>query len=751
MKARQQRPGRAPTGTRPESAAGRRAAAAPAAASRRRRAWAVALAVLVALLAAAVLQLARGRTPPGATRPRERLNLLLVTLDTARADHLGSYGYARARTPHLDRLAAEGVRFETVSTTAPITLPAHASLFTGLNPTRHGVRNNGNFYLPEHVPSLTPVLQQQGYRTAAFVSSFILDRRYGLARGFDSYDDRMEGASPQIVSLEAERRGDRTALQLSRWLDEHAAQAARDGGARPFFAWLHLYDPHEPYRPPPPFREIHAAAPYDGEIAFDDAIVASLRDKLGRLGLLERTLVAVTADHGESLGEHGEETHSMLLYEGVLRVPLILWRPGLLPAGKVITAPAGLIDVAPTLLDLLGAPALPDTDGHSLAGAIEGRAAVPPRALYAETYLPKFYMNWAPLRAMRDARFKFIDAPAPELYDLERDPREEHDLHGSDPQRAARLREALERVGGRADAMHVGSLDRETVEKLAALGYVGAAAGGADAPAGHDGALKNPREFIDVFNRLRRANTAVRERRFADALPILREVLAADPRNAFARLVMGSANMGMGRWREAIDWFGKYLELVPTSSYAHHWRAICQLRAGNRDEALREAAAALALDPRFSDARVLRGGVLASRGRYDEAVAELRQAVETDPAKPILRLDLAKVLAEAGRDAEAEAQYDALLKLQPDDPAALTGLAALEARRGDLGAAEATLRRALAKAPGDAQARANLARVLEQAGRRDEARAEWKRLASDGNVPPGLRQTAEKALAQLKP
>jgi arylsulfatase A-like enzyme len=248
--------------------------------------------VLIAVAAVALVQWRRhgghDRTGggPGAPPP-SRDNILLVTIDTARADRFGSYGYARARTRHLDRLAAEGVRFDKAFSTAPITLPAHASLLTGLYPFEHGVRNNGNFYLSEKFTTLGEILSKQGYRTGAFVSAFVLDRRYGLARGFDVYDDRMQGPRAQVVSLEAERRGDHTAQALSSWLASTVGQ-----GDRPFFAWLHLYDPHEPYHAPPPFRDAFLDSPYDGEIAFTDAIVASVLDTLRELGAAGGTIVA---------------------------------------------------------------------------------------------------------------------------------------------------------------------------------------------------------------------------------------------------------------------------------------------------------------------------------------------------------------------------------------------------------------------------------------------------------------------------
>ena len=684
---------------------------------------------------------ASSATTPARVDSARRDNLLLITLDTTRADRLGCYGYPRAKTRYLDRLAAEGVRFEYALSPAPITLPAHASIFTGLYPPGHGVRNNGNFYLGDAHQTLATVLQKQGYRTAAFVSSFILDRRYGLAHGFDLYDDAMQGAQPEVIALEAERRGDRTALQLSQWLERQAA-------GPPFFAWLHLYDAHEPYRPPMPFRAMFAGAEYDGEIAFDDAIVASILDKLEKTGLRDRTLIAVIGDHGESLGDHGEETHSMFVYESAIRVPFLLWRPGLVPGGVVVQEPVRAVDLAPTVLELLGVPSLPRTDGRSLVALLKGTGSGSPPPAYAETYLPQFYMNWAPLRAIRDQRFKLIDAPKPELYDLKVDPREERNLYAEQPETARALRRGLEAItGGGEGAMSVGGLDREAMEKLAALGYVGAGAETAPVPAGQSRA--DPKDVIAVFNRLRRANTAVRDRRFAEALPVVRQVLAADPKNAFARVVMGSAYMGMEQYPQAIEWFHKYLELVPTSAYAHHWLAVSYLKMGDRDNALREAAAALVIDPKFTDARIIRGGVLAARGDYDAAITELRTAVQTDPAKPMLRLDLAKVLGEAGHTVEAESEYRALLGLKPDDPTALIGLGVLQAKTGASEDAARSLRRALELDPGQDGARYDLGQVLEKQGRNDEARAEYRRLVEGQKTPPAVRDAARQRLTAL--
>ncbi len=723
---------------------GRRATPPPRRAQGSRRPLGIGVALLcLAGLAVGVYSYLRQATPAAGVPPAP-LNLLLITLDTTRADHLGCYGYGRARTRHLDQLASEGVRFAQAFSPAPITLPAHASILTGLYPFHHGVRNNGNFYLGDQVPTLATLLHDHGYKTAAFVSSFILDRRYGLARGFADYDDKQEGANPQVISLEAERRGDRTALALTAWLDRYA----KDPHPAPFFIWLHLYDPHEPYRPPSPFREAFADAPYDGEIAFDDAVIAAVMDRLGQLGLRDRTLVAVIGDHGESLGDHGEETHSMFVYDSAIRVPFLLWRPGLVPEGRVVDAQVRAVDLAPTVLDLLGAPGLTRVDGRSLVPLMGGRDTMPAPIVYAETFLPKFYMNWAPLRTVRDERWKYIDAPRPELYDLASDPAEAENRAADRAQTAQGLRRELDRLtGGGGGEMTPGRMDRETLEKLAALGYVGA--GAEPSPADVGGSKADPKDMIAVFNRLRRANSAVRDHRFAEALPILHDVLREDPRNAFAQLVLGSAHMGMGEYREAILQYRRYLALVPTSAYAHHWISICTLRSGDQAGALREAEATLAIDPRFTDARIMKGGILASRGDYPAALAELRTAVATDPAKPMIRLDLAKVLAEAGHPVEAQAEFEVLLKLQPDFEPALTGLGALYAQQGRLAEAASALQRAIEIEPRDDDARLNLGLVYQRQGQRTDAQTEYRRVAGTG-MTDNARAEARRRLARLQ-
>jgi len=659
-------------------------------------------------------------------------SILLITLDTTRADHLGAYGDPNARTPNLDRLASEGVVFEHAVAAAPITLPAHASLFTGVYPFVHGVRNNGNFTLNDRLPTLATILRAAGYRTAAFVSAFVLDRRYGLARGFDEYDDHVQ----------LERRGDRTIGAATEWLNAHAA----DG--KPFLIWVHLYDPHDPYDPPPPFRDAFTDRLYDGEIAFADSAVGTIVGRLNALGLGSSTIVAVVGDHGESLGEHEEATHSMFVYESVLRVPLILAWPDHLPAGRRVPALVRAIDLAPTLLELAGQRALDGANGQSLAARLKatrsGAAIAGADSAYSETYFPLFYMNWSPLRSIQDGRWKFIDAPSPELYDLSTDPRETANLAEREPARAAALRRALDGLAGVGPgAMTQRPIERETAQKLAALGYIGAAAGRVSAP-GHS--TKDPKAMIGVFNEIRRANAAVEARQPAEGEQIARGALTRDPDNAFATIVLANAEMEQGRYRTAIGTFRRYAELVPSSADAHHRMAVCLSRLGDVDRALAEEDAALAIDPRDAEAHELRGGLLARRGRLDEAVGALRTAIEIEPDNALFRIGLARALITAGRLDEADTEVRRALELSPGSADAHAASAAVAAGRNRFDAAAIEYAQALRLRPDYDDVRFDFARTLERLGRREEAAAEYRRLASNAATPPEIRDAARQRL-----
>jgi arylsulfatase A-like enzyme/Flp pilus assembly protein TadD len=676
------------------------------------------------------------RRPVAAPASPPKPNVLLITLDTTRADHLGSYGDVSAATPNLDRLAAGGVRFEQALSSVPLTLPSHASLMTGRQPFSHGVRNNGYFSLAADVPTLAQSFAASGYDTAAFVSSFVLDRQFGLARGFSTYDDTLDHEpSGGDVSLELERRGDRTVAAAAAWLAAHAV--------RPFFLWVHLYDPHEPYAAPSPFREQFAGRPYDGEIAFVDSLAGVLIGKAAG----SPALIVVAGDHGESLGDHGESTHGLFVYESALHVPLIIAGAGIAKPA-VVKQPVRLVDVAPTVAELAGLATPAGVDGQSLRPLMTGAAAGDnPAPVYAETYFPQFFMGWSPLRSIRVGRWKYIEAPEPELYDLSTDAGERSNVLDREASTGASLRRALESMAAAgAGKMSPMPLSDQARQRLASLGYVSAVATAHEAGGGADRARPDPKKMVAVFERLLEGNRSLASGRPAAAAQIAREVMARDAGNAFARLLLGRAALALGQNRDAMAALKGYLELVPQSADAHHWTALAALRLGDRARALAEEEAALALDPRHGSALALRAGLLFTSGRADEGIASLRTAIREDPANDALALELADLLSDAHRFAEAEPEYRRVLEKRPRDARALTGFGTLLAVTDRLEPALEQLTRALEVDDRNEEARFARADVYARLGRAAESRADYQRLARSA-ARPDLREAARRALA----
>lgn len=664
--------------------------------------------------------------------------MLLITLDTTRADRLGSYGHAGAATPNLDRLAAVGARFAQAVSPAPLTLPAHATIMTGRNPYAHGVRNNGHFVLGDDLPTLAERFRAAGYDTAAFVSSFVLDRQFGLARGFAHFDDALDPPTGPSDSLELERRGDRTVRAAAAWL------TARPVG-RPYFLWLHLYDAHDPYTPPVTYRAQFEHQRYDGEIAFVDTMVGEMLKASGEAsGRGGAPLVVVAGDHGESLGEHGESTHGLFLYEAAVRVPLIMTWPGVIQP-RVVAPTVALADIAPTVAALIDLPPFDGADGTSLVPLLDGAAGtLPATSVYAETSFPQFFMGWAPLRMVRRGAWKYIDAPEPELYDLATDPAEAINLAVAQPATARSLRAELETLARKG--IPRGSettLSAEARQKLAALGYVSGAA-----PAAPTGPGADPKRMVALFEQLLEGNRALGRGEPAEAVRLARAVLASDAGNGFARLVLGRGLLLAGQQREAIDALRAYLAVVPGSADAHHWVALAHLRLGDRAAALAEEDAVLAIDPRHGAAIALRAGLLFSSGRKDEGLQALRDAVRRDPLNTTLRVSLADLLADAGQAAAAEPEYRRVLEARPNDVAAHLGLGLLLARTDRLEPALAELSRVLELAPAEDEARFERGVIYERLGRTAEARMAYERL-DDAATRPDLRQAAATRLARL--
>jgi arylsulfatase A-like enzyme/Tfp pilus assembly protein PilF len=637
-------------------------------------------AAVAPLLVLSSLAGCRRERPAGtaATRP----NVLLVTIDTLRADHLGCYGHARAATPTLDALAARGVRFATAIAHVPLTGPSHASILTGRTPLGHGFRDNGGYVIPAEAKTAAEDFRQSGYRTAAFVSGFPLDRRFGFDRGFDAYDDHLPKGNDPRRTPYVERLADATTDAALRWLGAPLPA----GSPASFFLWVHYYDPHAPYEPPAALADRFRAAPYDGEIAFVDAQLARLLRGLEEKVGLAHTVVLVTADHGEALGEHGEDTHGLFVYDATLKVPWIMAGPGL-PAGRVATTVARGIDVLPTLLDYAELAPAAGVEGRSLRPAAEGREMSDAPA-YAESLYPEREFGWAPLHAWRTSKLKLIEAPRPELYDLEADAAETANRAAAQPARAEELRKTLQAALSRPAPAAAATVDPETAARLGALGYVG----GGHAQPDSGRARRDPKDGVRLLPRINRGMSAAR----ADPKLAIREltaVLAEDPGLLAALRTRAVAYAADGR----------------------HDLAVADLRRLEKDGRLTA-----------EDAIVL-GDNLRFSGRRAEAVAVLERAARENPKFPQPWLSLAEVHIKEHKNAEAAADYQRVLALVPDHIEALRGLGDLALLEGRLDEAAARYARILEVDPADAGAMTKMGVLRMRAGRGEDAIALFRK------------------------
>lgn len=645
---------------------------------------AVAVVGVVGVVAVVALTASCGGGAPGHDR-----SVILVTFDTTRADRLGAWGGTAVPTPRVDRFAGEGATFLDAYSQVPLTLPAHASMLTGRYPISHGVHHNGIFKLGDEAETLTERFADAGYDTAAFIAAYVLNRGFGTEQGFATYDDiavdRFEGGRDLL--FEAERTADEVNASVFRWL------RGRGDDAGKFFLWVHYYDPHDPYdAPETPGRTLHGEG-YDREISYLDHAFGDLLDELDRVGVLDDSIAMVVADHGESLGEHGERTHGVFLYEGAVRIPFALRAPGLVPAGARISGNVELVDVAPTLLELAELPALPEAEGESLVARLEGRDDGLGQDAFAESWMAHLEFGAAKLYMIRDGRFKFIEAPEPELYDLVDDPGESLNLVGTDRDRAAELRGRLTAwvEGGAAAEATPQALSAEDLARLTSLGYFDAGAPGG-APGGDTG--RDPKTIVQEIRRLDEARDRLSEGDLAGAAAGAREILDENPWNHNARSTLVSAYLEAGRFADAE-------------------------RAASDGVAL---AAEGALPAEIvQKCRGLLAGALKLQGRIEEAESWYRAMLEASPDDEFAAVDLARMLAENGRAEEARALADEVLARSPRNGMALAARFVAESA---LGLEESRLATATALADvraGDARTLVGAGDLLVQAG--DHVRA----------------------------
>ncbi len=628
---------------------------------------------------------ATGASRPTAANPPD---VILITIDTLRADHVDCYGDESAQTPTIDALARVGARFTHAYTPVPITLPAHASLFTGSFPMATGMHDFIGNKLPPDAITLAKVLHDNGYTTAAFVSSAVLDSRFGLNQGFDTYFDYFDLSGLREANFDQmERRGDLVMDEALSWLKRNPR--------RPFFLWVHLYDPHHPYAPPEPYASRYRAAPYDGEIAFADAQVGRLFEHLRERRLYDGALIALTSDHGEGLGEHGEKTHGFFIYNTTLHVPLILRVPGVAP--RVVEEEVSLVDVMPTILQALKLSIPSGVQGRSLMSAILGRSVGASSNLYAETYQPLLHFHWSQLRALQSRGWKLIEAPKPELYDVRSDPGERNNLFEKQRARGNEMRERLLTVMRRytpaaGPESEKALTDPALYDRLRSLGYVAVSAGTFAQASGEP--LPDPKDRIQVYELISEAMTDGQRGQYQESLHKLREAAKVDVGSPTVNYMMGLNYQSLRNFPKASEHFQAALKVNPNFALAVYYLGLTQMETGDLDGAATSLARAVELDPTQFAAAFNLGIVHLKRNQLDAAFREFQRTVNINPDFAPARAALGEGYLRQGKPAEAAKELERSLELNPQSRRARYSLSRAYRELGRKADAERELRRA---------------------------------------------------------
>jgi len=665
------------------------------------------------------------------------LNVLLVTLDTTRADRIGAYGWGKAKTPTIDALAAGGVRFADAYCPAPLTLPSHCSILTGTYPLYHKVRNNGSYYLGPEAVTLAERLKEKGYVTSAFVASFNVDSRFGLDQGFDTYDDKFSD-DEMLKTFRSEKRADEVADSFLAWFE------AND--QKKFFSWVHFYDPHMPHDVPSPYKEEFAEDLYDGEIAFMDhhfgRIIARLRERK----VLDKTLIVIAGDHGEALGDKGELDHGIFIYDPTMKVPLIFYGEKCLPGGLVVESRVRLIDIMPSILDLVKIPVNKDVQGASLLPFIEGKkeGSLP---CYLESYYPPETYGWSELLGFIDGDWKYIRAPRPELYNLKEDKKEERNLLDKESKTAAlldkKLTAAIRDYSSKKEAGRR-TLTREEEERLRSLGYVGSNAS-VKVP---KGPLPDPKDKMGEFKILYEAKLAEYEGRLEEAEKNYREMLRLAPDVSWHYIGLAILLAREKRFGESIAILKDGLERLPDSVVLMSRLASFYMRTGDFKGALEMSVATLAQDPKHFDALVIAGWAADMRGNFKESADYFGRALEIEPENRYTRLKYAYALGALGRGEEAAAIDEKLKKEYPRDFRIYMDLGIIYTALKKLGLAEENLKTAVELSPTPDNHLAYSA-ILARVGKLPEAVSNLKLYLEntrEGDTPRKLQ--ARKALAE---
>jgi arylsulfatase A-like enzyme/tetratricopeptide (TPR) repeat protein len=681
--------------------------------------------LVAALLALAVLVLWGGRRwllPPPEPKRAPGLSVLLITIDTLRADALGCYGHPRAETPWIDRLASGGVRFERAHAQNVVTLPSHANILSGRYPTDHGVRDNSGFRFPAGTDTLATILKGRGYRTGGFVSAFPLDSRFGLNHGFDLYDDHLGDTEVSPAFHMEERRGPLTVAAAKRWL--------RTVGEQPSFAWVHLYEPHAPYEPPEPWASRFREDPYHGEVSAADAALEPLLAPILGAGAEGRTLVVLTADHGESLGQHGETTHGTFAYEPTLRVPLILYAPRLFKS-RVTKDPVRHVDILPTVLDALALPLPTDLPGRSLLDLVVGRSAVAPSS-YFEALSAVATRGWAPLYGVIQGGMKYIDLPIPELYDLAADPEEVHNLAGTQAQTLERMRAHLAQLRAADRGLQPAEENAEVRERLKSLGYAATSAPARGKSYTED---DDPKRLISLSTSLDEVIQLYRAGDLPRARALAEDIVRRRPM-PIALLHLAFLERETGDLKAAVETAGRALATSPLSADAAALLGAYLNESGRPRETVERLTPYAAVSQPDVDVLFALGAAQAQVGRRAEALKTLERARTIDPSSAMALVNIGTVHLMARDYGRARAAFESALVEEPTLSRAYNSLGVVEAQTGHPDRAIALWKRAVELNPREYDTLFNLGDLLVHQGRPGEARGYFEAFVR--RAPPAL-------------
>ncbi|UCE40867.1 MAG: sulfatase-like hydrolase/transferase [Candidatus Aminicenantes bacterium] len=635
------------------------------------------------------------------------LNVLLITLDTTRADRLGSYGYAQANTPNLDFLAANGVRFANAYCQVPLTFPSHCSILTGTTPLYHQVRNNGTYYLAPELQTLAEALKALDMETAAFVSSFTVDSRFGLDQGFDVYEDQF-APGQAFKALNSEKRAADVFAPFAGWLDENRAAH--------FFAWVHFFDPHIPYDPPSPYREQFPGEPYDGEIAYMDSFIGLMLEKMREYAILDKTLIVVAGDHGEAFGEKQERGHGIFIYEGSMKVPLIFYVGESLPQGRVIEARVRLIDIMPSILDLLDAPPVENVQGISLLPYMSGNENQDLPA-YVESFFPRENYGWSELVGLIDGPWKYVKAPREELYNLEQDPLEETNLIQRERRVVQEKKEKLAEIIEKSTSPLVTekrAMSDEEIQRLRSLGYISFAGG---TPKGD---LPDPKDRIEEMLMIQEAESYELGQRFQDAEAIYEKLLALRPDVPTSYVNVALMKARSEKMDEAIQILEQGVERMPDSEVLLSRLGHTYMVAGRVKKALDTFDRILKTNPRYFDALMATAWMLDLIGQKEDAQGYYRKTLEVEPENKFARKNYALSLATSGKLNPAIEIYSRLIEDYPDDHEIRKELGIAYGAAGEISRSIEQLEKAVSLHP-DPLAYLNLAVAMRKVGKLEDA------------------------------